>query len=315
MLTKERVLRQACRMLPGGLPATYQTRISDYGGPGRAADDQLLSACSDLYGRIQRKLFAEVAEGRSAVSLKQEYLQCYRIPARTFDGVRVSLEGKITSVKEVMELGRDELEGSIARAQRQIAGASPGTGRERLHQKKPRLGNLKARLERLESDLEYGRIRLCFGSRKLWRKQYALEANGYTSNGEWLWDWRSARSDELFVLSSRDETGGCQLCVAKVDDDGSLRLRLGLPDALAGEEGKYLVIPGVRFRYGHEQVLAALERNAEYASFRRKHGEKTARRSAIGSSGKGRSGVSSSPPAWSSPRWLRTRPVGLLAWT
>ena len=101
-----------------------------------------------------------------------------------FNAARVSLEGKITSVKGVMELRRDELEGRIARGQRQFAGASPGAGREWLHQKRRRLGNLKARLERLESDLKYGRISLCFGSRKLWRKQYALEANGYTGHEE-----------------------------------------------------------------------------------------------------------------------------------
>ena len=69
-------------------------------------------------------------------------------------------------------------------------------------------------------DIESGRIRLCFGSRRLWRKQHALEANGYSNHAEWLRDWRSARSDEFFVLGSRDETVGCQLCVATVGDDG-----------------------------------------------------------------------------------------------
>ena len=264
------------------LPATYQTRISGFDDRDSTVGEGLLSAYADLYGRIQRKLFTEVSAGRSAASMKGEYLGRYGIPARMFNALRVSLEGKISSVKGAMELRRDELEGRIARAQRQIAGASPGTGRERLHQKRRRLGNLKGKLERLESEMESGRIRLCFGSRKLWRKQHALEANGYSNHEEWLRDWRSTRSDEFFVLGSRDETAGCQLCVASVGDDGSLNLRLRLPDALAGEQGKYLVIPGVRFKYGHEQVLTALDSNAEYAAFRRKHGEKAARQSGLG---------------------------------
>ena len=62
-------------------------------------------------------------------------------------------------------------------------------------------------------DTEAGRLRLCFGSKKLWRSQYHLEANGYRSHAEWLADWRDARSNEFFVLGSRDETSGCQLCV------------------------------------------------------------------------------------------------------
>ena len=67
-----------------------------------------------------------------------------------------------------------------------------------------------------------------------------------------------------------------------VADDGTLTLRLRMPDCLAEEYGKYLVIEGVRFAYGHGQVLAALASNAEYAAYRREHGEKTARATALG---------------------------------
>ena len=81
---------------------------------------------------------------------------------------------------------------------------------------------------------------------------------------EWLSEWRDSRSDEFFVLGSRDETAGCQLCVANVADDGALTLRLRMPDSLAERHGKYLLIENVRFAYGHDQVLAALQSNAEY---------------------------------------------------
>ena len=50
-----------------------------------------------------------------------------------------------------------------------------------------------------------------------------------------------------------------------------------MPDCLAEQHGKYLVIPHVRFAYGHGQVLAALASNAEYKAYRRRHGEKAAR--------------------------------------
>ena len=84
------------------------------------------------------------------------------------------------------------------------------------------------------------------------------------------------------MLGSRDETAGCQLCVASVADDGTLALRLRMPDCLAEQHGKYLVIEGVRFAYGHEQVLAGLQSNAEYAAYRREHGEKAARATKLG---------------------------------
>ena len=82
-----------------GLPATWQTRISDFAGMGRPTGDALLSAYAELYCKIERKLFSQVAAGRSAPSVKQEYLRRYRIPARMFNAIRVSLEGKVASVQ------------------------------------------------------------------------------------------------------------------------------------------------------------------------------------------------------------------------
>ena len=263
-------------------PATYHTRVSEYAGADREAGDAALSAYGKLYGRVERRLFAEVEAGRSAASLKSAYLKKYGIPARMFNGVRVSLEGTVASVKEQQKLRLDSLGRQIARAQRQIDGAA-GRGRwDQVHQKRRRLGNLGSRLAALEADIEAERVRLCFGSKRLWRKQHHLEANGYASHGEWLGDWRDARNGEFFVLGSRDETAGCQLCVATVADDGTLTLRLRMPNCLAPQHGKYLTIRGVHLNHGHEQVLAALDSNAEYARHRREHGERAARQSELG---------------------------------
>ncbi len=262
--------------------ATYQTRILEYSGVDRAAGDAALSAYGELYGRVERKLFAEVAAGRSATALKSAYLKRYGILARMFNAVRVSLEGKVESVREQQKLRVDGLTGRIARAELQIADAE-GQGRlDQAHQKRRRLANLRHRLATLEADSAAGRVRLCFGSKRLWRKQHHLEANGYASHDEWLRDWQGARSDEFFVLGSRDETGGCQLCVAGIAEDGSLTLRLRMPDCLADRHGKYVTMEGVNFAYGQEQVAAALESNVEYTRYRRQHGEKAVRGTELG---------------------------------
>ena len=263
-------------------PGTYQTRVSCYGSVERAAGDAALSAYGELYGRVQRRLFADVAAGSSAVSLKGAYLKQYGIPARMFNGVRVSLEGKVASVREQQKLRLDDMQRRIARAERQVSNAADYGRLDQVHQKKRRLASLRHRLSVLEADIAAGRVRLCFGSKRLWRKQHALEANGYQGHEEWLKDWREARSDEFFVLGSRDETAGCQLCVASVADDGTLTLRLRMPDCLARQHGKYLIIEGVWFAYGHEQVLAALLSNADYVAYRHEHGEKGARATGLG---------------------------------
>ena len=264
------------------MKATYQARISEYAGIDRGSGDAALDAYAELYGRVERKLFADVVSGRSAVFLKGAYLVRYGIPARMFNGVRVSLEGKIASVTEQQKLRADSLRRRIARAEKQIAEVGQGGRRDRVHQKRRRLVNLRYRLATLETDVASGRVRLCFGSKRLRRKQHDMKANGYASHEDWQRDWRDARSSQFLVLGSRDETGGCQLCVANVADDGSFTLRLRLPDCLALEHGKYLVIEGVQFAYGHSQILAGLQSNAEYAARRREHGEKAARATGLG---------------------------------
>ena len=199
-----------------------------------------------------------------------------------FNAVRVLLEGKVASVREQQKLRLDDLQRRIARAERQVSDAAERGRLDQVHQKKRRLANLRHRLATLEADIASGRVRLCFGSKRLWRKQHDLDANSYASHQEWLRDWRDSRSDEFFVLGSRDETAGCQLCVATVADDGTMTLRLRMPDCLVGQYGKYLVMQGVRFAYGHEQVLAALGSNAEYVAYRREHGEQAARATSLG---------------------------------
>ena len=262
--------------------ATYQTRVSGYVGLDREAGDAALATYAELYGQVQRRLFADVAAERSGVLLKRGYIKEHGIPARLFNAVRVSLDGKVSAVRAAQRLRVDGLERRIAQAERQVAEAEEQSRWQQVHQKRRRLANLRSRLTGLEADIAAGRVRLCFGSKRLWRKQHHLEQNGYARHEEWLQDWRDARSNEFFVLGSRDETSGCQLCVASIADDGSLTLRLRMADCLAEQHGKYLVIEGVRFAYGHGQVLAALASNAEYVAYRREHGDQAARATELG---------------------------------
>ena len=264
------------------MKATYQARIVAYGEADRSAGDAALSAYAGLYGRVERRLFAEMAAGRSAASLKSAYLRRCGIPARMFNALRVSLQGKVASYRESQKLRVDGLRRRIARAKKKVAKARKDGRLGQAHHKRRRLANLEHRLRVLETELKAGLVRLCFGSKALWRRQYHLEANGYASHEEWLGDWRNTRKGEFFVLGSRDETSGCQLCQAGIAEDGSLAMRLRMPDSLADRYGNYVTISGVRFAYGHEQVLSALQSNADYVACRREHGEKSARATGLG---------------------------------
>ena len=148
MVLDKRNVRSSTRSGSGRkrLTATYQTQGREYSGVDREAGDAALLAYGELYGRVQRSLFADAAAGRSAAALKSEYLRRYGIPARMFNGVRVSLDGKVASVMEQQKLQLDSLGRRIARAERQIAEAGERGRWDQVHQKRRRLADLRHRV-------------------------------------------------------------------------------------------------------------------------------------------------------------------------
>ncbi len=227
---------------------TYQTRI----------DDDLnapLSAYASLMAHVEHNLFADIAVGKIAGSLKSRYLKDFQITARQFNATRVKLEGKIDSILQLLfsriEIKKNQiisLEETITRLK----------NKQTLHQKKRRLAKLKYQLKKLETTHKDKKVALCFGTRKLFQAQFNLEANGYSSHEEWKNDWKQARVSEIFILGSKDESSGNQSCTASIAQDNSITLRVRLPDALSSQFGKYLHISNIHFAYGHDVIIAAI---------------------------------------------------------
>jgi IS605 OrfB family transposase len=251
---------------------TYQTRPEL--APGQC---DVLDAYAELYGRAERCLFAEIQAGGTVNDLKREFQPRFGISARQFNAMRVGLEGKIDSVKERRPELIYEAESRIRKAAKVVAKLEKkAPGSSKLHQKQRRLLSLQDRLTGLKMDHAAGTVRLCFGSKKLFHEQFDLEANGYADHDEWKVDWQRARSSQFFVLGSQDETAGCQSCQASLADDGSLTLQVRLPGALVTQD-KHLIISTVRFSYGHEAVVAALNSSQRIYS-QTKAGESTIKR-------------------------------------
>ena len=226
-----------------------------------------LDAYAELYGRTERSLFAAMQAGGKLNDLKRDFLPRFGITARQFNAVRIGLDGKIDSIKQRRPDLIIEAQAKIKKAVKVIAklAAKKIIRTDKLHQKRRRLCMLQARLSNMQLDQVSGKVRLCFGSKKLFHAQYDLQANGYASHFEWKQDWLTERSSQFFVLGSKDESAGCQGCQAVVADDGSLTMTLRLPDALVSQD-KYLALTGIRFAYGNEEIVAALSTSQRIAS-------------------------------------------------
>jgi len=228
---------------------TYQTRIS-------AEADEVLSDYATLMARVEHCLFADFTKGKKLTDLKSSYLMQFGITARQFNAVRVRLEGKIHSIQQRQSQLIEEKKQQIAALEERVAKILDD---QLLHQKRRRLAALRHKLKKLETEKNAGHISLCFGSRRLFHKQFHLRENGYNAHADWKRDWQDARKGEIFTLGSKDESGGNQTCTASVSGDGSISLRVRLPDSLAIKHGKYFVIPNLRFAYGHEVIMTAIQ--------------------------------------------------------
>lgn len=233
-----------------GQHRTYQCRM-----PVSNADNAVLESYAVLYGKVSRTLFKRLQSGGSILDLKREFQPKFGITARQFNSAAYEIKGKISSIKERRNGLIDDLERRIKKAKTVLTSL---TDPFKLHQKKRRLAVLESRLARLKEDRASNTVRLCFGSRKLFRAQFSLGENGYGSQAAWREDWQKSRNSQFFVIGSKDETGGCQSCVATALPDGSISLRLRLPSSAGGQ---YAVFRGLRFNHGHDAILAAIGNN------------------------------------------------------
>lgn len=235
---------------------TYQARLKI-----DTQDDDLLDAYGDLYGRIERTLFAEtIAKGHKPESVKSAYLKRFGITSRQFNSVCRNLKGKVDSIRSNQNRLIKEAEQRIEKAKKTIKHLEKQGGyANKLHQKKRRLSQLRARHHRMVEDKKAGRVRICFGSRQLFRAQFDLWANGYGNLDQWRRDWHAERGNQFHVLGSKDETAGCQGCVAEYVGDHWFRLRLRLPDALVETNGgdKYRSFD-LNLSYGVNHLVTAL---------------------------------------------------------
>ncbi|NYE06948.1 IS605 OrfB family transposase [Bacillus niacini] len=101
------------------------------------------------------------------------------------------------------------------------------------------------------------KIRICFGSKQLFHKQFHVEENAYKDHEDWRKVWREARSSQFLVIGSKDETYGNQSAI--YDMKNTLRLRVA--NQFTDKYGEYIEFPEVIFPYGQEWLDKAKDSN------------------------------------------------------
>ena len=228
------------------------------------------------FGMLERKLFVDLyVRKKPSGDLKKLYCAQYKITARQYNSIKKQLDGRISSKVELSKLYMKELQDKIKNTTKLIhlkeeqkvklqstllkmKGNEPNFHKKvkqyrnlkrSIHQKKRKRYSLILKLEKLESDFKEEKVRICFGSKDLFQKQFHLEENDMTFD-QWKKEWKDKRAAQFTFIGSKDETFGNQSCT--YDLENHLRMRVFSKD----EEvfGHYVTLQNVKFGYGQDHI-------------------------------------------------------------
>jgi IS605 OrfB family transposase len=225
---------------------------------GKVKDESLypaLDATAELINRVERLYFKErfIKQG-DRNELKRLFLKEHGITGRQLNGIIFNLSGKVEANKKSLGRNLDTKERNLIKVNKRIKSALESKEKNwfKIHQFKRQAAQLKHKIADLKESIKSGVPSICFGSRKLFRKQFHLKDNGYSSHAEWLKDWQDTRSSQFYCLGSKDEKFGNQTC--QLLPKG---LKLRLTDSLAEKFSTHIMVPVV-FPHGEEIVKNAL---------------------------------------------------------
>ena len=214
-----------------------------------------LDGTAELMARVERLYFRERYVKRGEPNeLKRTFLKIHGITGRQLNGVIFSLAGEVDATRKCLQRNLDTKERKVGVVKERIEEALTRKDKDwfKLHQYKRQVAQLEGKIAKLKERMLSETPSLCFGSRKLFRKQFNLKENSYHYHGEWLEDWRATRSSQFYCLGSKDESLGNQTC--QMLPKG---LQLRLPNCLTAKFGTHITVPVV-FPHGQETLKNAL---------------------------------------------------------
>ncbi len=225
-----------------------------------------LDSMAQLYSQIEREMHLRLNKGEKIGQIEKSLQVKYQVDSTTVRNVYHNLKGKHQSIRELQKTQAQDLKNTITSIKKSISQyekrikkrikkqQSVKKERAYIHQKKRRLEIKQAKLVKLNQRIKSNRVTLCFGTKKLFKAQYNLEANGYTNHEEWLEDWKTARNSNFLMVGAKTYNCGNQLC--RLDNLGNLTITV--PPCLIKEFGNKVNCSPIKFRYGQEWIDIAL---------------------------------------------------------
>ena len=231
------------------------------------------------YGKALRAAFYAVRRGGLNKSKYNTYLQHkYGITKRTADSIIFDAQGRFNALKELKEYEKRQLERKIKHLENTIIpklveqrnqnstklqeGAfvsliQQRNLRLRVVAKKSRLNRLKHRLQALEYQLKSGRLKLCFGTKRLLKQDYEK--------------FIEQRDSQMTFIGDKEETAcnfNLQLTYNRRSNQFLVRLRKDFGEYKSAKGEDRYVYGKVYFNHHKGQIVSILRSKASPLSYR-----------------------------------------------
>ena len=231
------------------------------------------------YGKVLREAFYAVRRGGINKSKYNTYLQHeYGISRRTANSIISDAQGRFNALKELKAYERKQLERKIKHLEKAVIpklvekrnqnstklleGVSVSLLQQRnlrlrVVAKRSRLNRLKQKLKALEYQLKSGRLKLCFGTKRLLKQDHDK--------------FVEQRDSQMTFIGAKEETAcnhNLQLTYNRRRNQFLIRLRkdFGVYKSAKGED-RY-VYGKVYFNYHKEQIVSILRSKGSPLSYR-----------------------------------------------
>ncbi len=258
------------------MQSTYRAKIN-------STKEQVskLDEFSALYNGLQRKLYRDkIIKNLDANELKRKYIEQNNINSRHYNSIKIELDGKVNSVielsKEALKDNAQLIKKTTAELKRHGKTLVGYMGKATLSSleksfvfslkrkiwySQKRLNKANLALKTLENRIA-GNPEICFGSRKLFRQQFAIGADNnktqFKTHYQWTKAWKQSRNKTFMLVGSKDESAGNLNCQIKHLKDNKFQLKLNLNPAKRNE----FELLEIEVNYGLEVIKSIVLNNA-----------------------------------------------------
>ena len=200
-----------------------------------------------------------------ATNASQVYDQLTTAKENQIDQIKTDIKAGLTKASQTLEELENAYLNPTSKKSRNLT--------KKLLGLKSKLKRLQSKKEQLKQLQEAERLQICWGSKKLFKAQYHLEENGYSSHEDWLESWRKKRGGNFYSVGKGSIKGNNPVTKIYHRSGDLFTVKIIVPRCYQEEYGQSISLKfEVRGQRKHDLLYAlSAKKPVTVQIFRREH--------------------------------------------